>query len=468
MKYQILIFAFGLITCKTESKSTFENKVQTIDAVKDTINEIVFSVKGKPKDNEIGYDDVFNNHVFINQGKASINSPQIIKDSHWKHQTQFLISKSIHNLIFEIGQDGFWLFKSDDKTIENELNFDVAFRRQIAPITNITDILWLNTNIGFYNKTTERSTKIDTYFDKKMIFLEDYAKKYNLSKKFKDDWKRLIKYERISVVMQLGNGLSKWNSNYLQDIVEQNIVELNNDSLLYIPDYQKSLQLIVPIISFLKTKKNTPALSKYSQIIKDNFKRKTKDYLECMLLLQTLDTKNNFEFTKNEFENLKIDFLSTCTVSEYKKYIEKSFTAPSNTLKNNNVLNLKNESNSLKELCTNKITYIDFWASWCAPCRTEMPDSKKLQKDYANKGINFIYISTDENPAAWERASKKIELSESESYLLPKNSSLTKQFKITSIPRYMIISKDGKVINADAPRPSDPKIRKIFDDLLKN
>jgi hypothetical protein len=97
-----------------------------------------------------------------------------------------------------------------------------------------------------------------------------------------------------------------------------------------------------------------------------------------------------------------------------------------------------------------------------------MPDSKKLQKDYANKGINFIYISTDENPAAWERASKKIELSESESYLLPKNSSLTKQFKITSIPRYMIISKDGKVINADAPRPSDPKIRKIFDDLLKN
>jgi thiol-disulfide isomerase/thioredoxin len=114
-------------------------------------------------------------------------------------------------------------------------------------------------------------------------------------------------------------------------------------------------------------------------------------------------------------------------------------------------------------------TYIDFWASWCVPCRTEMPNSKKLKEEYINKGINFVYISTDENPADWEKAMQQIGLSETENYLLPKGneSEIVKKYKINSIPRYMIIDKDGKVINQDAPRPSDPKIRQIFDELLR-
>jgi hypothetical protein len=56
-----------------------------------------------------------------------------------------------------------------------------------------------------------------------------------------------------------------------------------------------------------------------------------------------------------------------------------------------------------------------------------------------------------------------------DSYLIanPEKSELIRQFKINAIPRYMIIGKDGKVINADAPRPSDPKLRVLFDELLK-
>ena len=97
-----------------------------------------------------------------------------------------------------------------------------------------------------------------------------------------------------------------------------------------------------------------------------------------------------------------------------------------------------------------------------------MPASKKMRLAFSKKGINFIYISIDESPSAWKKAIKQIGLGE-ENYLLPKGneSEFAKKFKIQSIPRYMIISKDGKVINDNAPRPSDPKLKEIFDELLK-
>ncbi|RDB05083.1 hypothetical protein DVG78_16085 [Runella aurantiaca] len=48
-----------------------------------------------------------------------------------------------------------------------------------------------------------------------------------------------------------------------------------------------------------------------------------------------------------------------------------------------------------------------------------------------------------------------------------KQSEIAKQFNLSSIPRYVLIGKDGKVFSADAPRPGDPKLRKLFDELLK-
>lgn len=118
----------------------------------------------------------------------------------------------------------------------------------------------------------------------------------------------------------------------------------------------------------------------------------------------------------------------------------------------------------------NKLTYFDYWASWCGPCRIEMPHSKRLEEKYREKGVNFIYISIDQDLTAWKRSSQQIGLSNSKSYLLinGNDSAISKKYKISTIPRYMIMDSKGQFINQDAPRPSDPKIRQIFDELLKN
>lgn len=111
-----------------------------------------------------------------------------------------------------------------------------------------------------------------------------------------------------------------------------------------------------------------------------------------------------------------------------------------------------------------KLTYVDFWASWCAPCRAEMPHSKELQARYGPKGVQFVYISLDKNPAAWDRAVQTLGLAHLQSYLLVNNyqSSLARQLSLTSIPRYVLLGKDGQVLSANAPRPSTAALQRLL------
>jgi thiol-disulfide isomerase/thioredoxin len=108
-----------------------------------------------------------------------------------------------------------------------------------------------------------------------------------------------------------------------------------------------------------------------------------------------------------------------------------------------------------------KVVYVDFWASWCGPCKVEFPFSKSIHaslSEKAKKDIVFLYISIDDTEEKWKGGIKSNGLEEFDNaWVSPEWSPKAAQmYGIRSIPRYMIIDKTGKIVSPDAKRPSNP------------
>jgi thiol-disulfide isomerase/thioredoxin len=115
------------------------------------------------------------------------------------------------------------------------------------------------------------------------------------------------------------------------------------------------------------------------------------------------------------------------------------------------------------------IIYIDFWASWCAPCRASMPYSGQLRDLYKNTKVVFVYMSIDKDADKWLEASKveKLDTIKTNYLIVNKDNSIfLKQINLQSIPRYLLIDKNGNIIYKNAPDPKSPEIKKVISKYL--
>lgn len=117
-----------------------------------------------------------------------------------------------------------------------------------------------------------------------------------------------------------------------------------------------------------------------------------------------------------------------------------------------------------------KYVYVDVWATWCGPCLREIPHLKKLEQKYHRRKIAFVSISVDREKdfSTWQKMVKEKELRGYQLYADRNwSSDFVLAYVIESIPRFILIDKNGKIINADAPRPSDPKLITDYLNKLK-
>lgn len=114
-----------------------------------------------------------------------------------------------------------------------------------------------------------------------------------------------------------------------------------------------------------------------------------------------------------------------------------------------------------------RYVYIDIWATWCGPCMYEMPYLRKLEDTLANKNIAFVSICKDDYKQNWERSIKKSGSKSVQLFAEEGNDKFFKDFIVNSIPRFILIDKDGKIINSNAKRPSDPALLSQLELLLK-
>jgi thiol-disulfide isomerase/thioredoxin len=116
-----------------------------------------------------------------------------------------------------------------------------------------------------------------------------------------------------------------------------------------------------------------------------------------------------------------------------------------------------------------KYVYIDVWATWCGPCIAETPYLKKIEEAYLGKNIEFVSISIDERKEydKWKSMIKDKELGGIQ-LLADKawNSDFILDYKIIGIPRFILIDPKGNIITPKAPRPSEDKLKELFNSLI--
>jgi thiol-disulfide isomerase/thioredoxin len=111
---------------------------------------------------------------------------------------------------------------------------------------------------------------------------------------------------------------------------------------------------------------------------------------------------------------------------------------------------------SLKDF-KGKFIVIDFWASWCSPCLAEIEPMKKLEQDMAkNDKVVFVSISFDDNEDLWkdyvqDQGMHGVQLYAQES----DKDKIKRMFHFNSLPYFVWINGDGKIVSKDAARPSE-------------
>jgi thiol-disulfide isomerase/thioredoxin len=115
-----------------------------------------------------------------------------------------------------------------------------------------------------------------------------------------------------------------------------------------------------------------------------------------------------------------------------------------------------------------KYVFIDVWATWCGPCIYEFPFLDTLENSYKGKNIQFVTVSIDTqaNREKWRAFVKEkhldgVQLRAENAF----DSAFIKAYNINGIPRFLVIDPKGHIVSSNAPRPSDPALRKLLDSL---
>ena len=303
----------------------------------------------------------------------------------------------------------------------------------------------------------------------KKIF-NDNVNKEKYCNYFKDIINNENQFIKLISLLEYVNSNSSFD-NYQKsiDFVRTNFDTLRLDNLFnenyyYSNRYKKELMssIYLEFLAFqdLKQKKLFTDFYLYQLVkIDELYIGKIRDYAFRNIMFdaidQTLDIVrlNQYEKKFEKFITLMNNqYLVSCVKEKLKE--KKSFLAkfkiglPAPNFK------LKSKEGKIFNLSEfkGKVVYIDFWASWCIPCREETPYLKEIYNKYKNDTrIVFLSIGVLDDEVNWRKALLKDKPEWIQLY--DKNNFVSKKYDITSIPKFILIGKKGEILNLDAPRP---------------
>lgn len=116
-----------------------------------------------------------------------------------------------------------------------------------------------------------------------------------------------------------------------------------------------------------------------------------------------------------------------------------------------------------------KVVLVDVWATWCGPCIEEIPYLKTLEKEFHDKDVVFLSVSVDveKDKEKWKKFIADQQMEGVQLLAGGKGSLISRAYHIDGIPRFMLFDKNGKIIDVDSPRPSDPKLKEILTSVIR-
>lgn len=198
------------------------------------------------------------------------------------------------------------------------------------------------------------------------------------------------------------------------------------------------------------------------------FEAKTKAYVDgIMNQLEANKAVLDSTFISNQTEELEKFKVQNLAQYEEQQKINKLLGKGKPSPEFNNYVNYAGGTTSLKDF-RGSYVYIDVWATWCVPCIYEIPFLEKIEKEYHGKNIKFVSISIDseKDTQKWRdmikaKSMSGIQILADKDY----DSQFIKDYFIYGIPRFILIDPQGNVVNYDAPRPSEEKLKTLFNSL---
>lgn len=201
--------------------------------------------------------------------------------------------------------------------------------------------------------------------------------------------------------------------------------------------------------------------------LKDQLNLVPNDTLKGDIVLETASRYKSF----NDYQALK-DGFGKYILTTTQKATDMAILTPLAELKpGSTAFNFSYPDKNGKALSMSdlkgKVVLIDVWATWCGPCKAEIPHLKKLEEDLSGKEVAIVSISidADKDKEKWLKMIADENLGGIQLFAGVKNT-LSDYYKITSIPRFMVFDKEGKIVNVDAPRPSQPELKVLLEKML--
>jgi peroxiredoxin len=324
-----------------------------------------------------------------------------------------------------------------------------------------------------YGQELDAAAKyVDSVKKVSMDLLNRLTKANPTSSEFIEYTSAYIDYNLSGLKIMLGERKDTQPDNYYKFLEKLTVTDPH---LLDIPEYRMFLYFYIKRESNLAIKNLDSIQQQLSDI----------EFTESLKVIAQLENKEVRDYSLynamimklkdsgiDEFDNYHDYFKEHNTDQHYTEqmkiaYAEKKVIAPGKQAPQFTLTDINNEEKSLSDF-KGQYVLLDFWNSRCGICRRELPHFMELESDFKNENIAFVSISNDPDLEMWKtyvKENKNIGTSlYTEKFW---DSEIFKAYQVQGTPTYVLIDKEGKIIDPVAPKPSSSDLKKLLNSVLE-